>query len=100
MAPSVLRMGLLGTHLSDQDVEAYVRLYLLLYADDTIILADLPNQLQHALKQFERYCSDSKLQINTQKTQIVIFARGQSKYTHISTYGNENIEIESDYTYL
>ena len=80
MAPSVLRMGLLGTHLSDQDVEAYVRLYLLLYADDTIILADSPNQLQDVA---ERYCSDYKLKINTQKKKIVIFPRGESKYTNI-----------------
>ena len=36
-------------HLSDDDVEVYIRLYVMLYADDTIILAESPTDVQSAL---------------------------------------------------
>ena len=43
--------------LSDEDVELFFKLYLYLYADDTIVLAESPNELQKVLDDMDAYCS-------------------------------------------
>ena len=44
-------------HLSDPDIEVFLRLHVLLYADDTIVMAETPEQLQKALNAVSDYCS-------------------------------------------
>ena len=61
--------------LSDEDVEHFLRLFTLLYADDTIVMAESAEQLQLALDAVHRYCADWDLTVNTGKTNIVIFSR-------------------------
>ena len=62
------------THLlSDDDVEVYFKLYLLLYADDTVILAENPQELQLAINAMSDYCNLWGLKVNTAKTKVVIF---------------------------
>ena len=58
--------------LSDDTVETYLRLYALLYADDTVIMAESPQQLQLALNSLEEYCLDNNLCVNISKTKILI----------------------------
>ena len=43
-------------HLSDEDVEVFLRLYVLLYADDTVIFAESAEELQCALSAVHQYC--------------------------------------------
>ena len=52
--------------ISDDDIEVYLKLYLFLYADDTIIMAESECELQAALNA-SRHCTVWKLAINTQK---------------------------------
>ena len=63
--------------LSDDDVEVFFKLYILLYADDTIILAESPSDLQKALNGMYIYCSDWNLSVNASKTKVVIFSKGK-----------------------
>ena len=42
----------------------YFKLFLLLYADDTVIFAESAEDFQAALNIFEEYCSEWKLSIN------------------------------------
>ena len=44
------------------DIEVYFKLYLLLYADDTVILAESQEQLQAALNAMYLYCHTWKLE--------------------------------------
>ena len=55
--------------LSDGDVEHFLKIYTLLYADDTVVLAEL----QLALNAIHYYCSDWILTMNPAKIEIVIF---------------------------
>ena len=50
-------------------------MFVLLYADDTIILADSANDLQNCLTVFEEYCKRWKLFVNVEKTKIMIFSK-------------------------
>ena len=50
-------------YLSD-DIYAYLKILVILYADDTVIIAEDENKLQSSLYQFLVYCKMWKLQIN------------------------------------
>ena len=77
----------------------FVKLFILLYADDTVIVAETAADLQNALNIYETYCDNWKLTLNTMKTKIVIFSGGRQR-NHNFTYKNEAIEVVKDYKYL
>ena len=58
--------------LRGEDLEHFSNLFCLLYADDTIILAESPDDLQVALNSGQDYCKAWNLTVNTSKTKIVI----------------------------
>ena len=88
------------TYLDSDDIEVFFRLYVLLYTDDTIIMAESPHELQSALDATFQFCSDWQLTINTLKTKIVIFSRGMKRNKPVFTYGGNALEIVNEYTYL
>jgi hypothetical protein len=55
----------------------YLKLSILLYADDMIILADTPECLQKGLDMLYQYCNVWHLSVNTLKTKVLIFSRGK-----------------------
>ena len=55
-----------------------MKLSILFYADDTVIMAETADDLQKALNEFYLYCNQWKLQVNTDKTKILIFCRGRT----------------------
>ena len=50
--------------LDTEDISVYLKLYRLLYADDTIILAESHVELQAALNPMYLYCKSWKLEVN------------------------------------
>ena len=78
----------------------FLRLYLLLYADDTILLAENPYELQAALHGIHHYCTNWELEINTQKTKIMIFSKGKVRNIPEFVYDNRNIEVVFTFRYL
>ena len=87
-------------HLSDDDVEVFLRLYVLLYADDTVIFAESAEELQCALAAVHQYCDLWKLTVNTSKTKVVIFSRGRVRRFPQFMFGDSSLDVVSDYTYL
>jgi len=59
--------------LSDDDVEVFLKLYVLLYADDTVIFAENATELQKALNAMFEYCNLWKLKVNPNKTKVLVF---------------------------
>jgi hypothetical protein len=47
-----------------QHIGMYLKLFRLLHADDTVMLAESAEELQLAFNIFERYCSEWKLSIH------------------------------------
>ena len=62
-----------ATILNTEDIEVFFKLYLLLYADDTVIFTESPEELQITIDTMQSYCDKWKLQINTSKSKIVYF---------------------------
>ena len=75
-------------------------MYVLLYADDTIVMAETPDELHYALNAVYNYCSLWKLTVNTSKTKIVIFSRGKVRNVPTFLFGKDTLEVVDDYTYL
>ena len=83
----------------DEYCDNILKICLLLYADDTIILANNALNLQKALNDLRDCCKDWKLQVNADKTKIMIFSQKivSNKYTF--TYDDKKIDVESEFKY-
>ena len=90
----------LSSLLSTHDIDFFINMFVLLYADDTLILAESPDELQHALDEVDIYCQKWGLTINQLKTKVVIFSRGKVKQNYHFKIGNLNIDTSSEYCYL
>jgi hypothetical protein len=77
-----------------------LHLLALLFADDTALFAKSPGELQSLLDQLHRFCSKSGIAVNTGKTKIVIFEKGQSKHQCTWSYNGVHLEIVRSFVYL
>ena len=75
-------------------------MFVLLYADDTVIFGEDVTDLQHALCVFQTYCSTWKLTVNISKTKVLIFSRGKRHGNYRFTFDNTELEIVKEYKYL
>ena len=53
-----------------------LKLYLLLYADDSVIFSSTREGLQMGLDVLHDYCTKWRLIINTDKTKVMVFRKG------------------------
>ncbi len=87
--------------LDDNWLETYLKVLILMYADDTVILTDSEQGTKDALKVLENYCRDWKLEVSSNKTNFVIFGRER---THIAGYDfrshGEKVETVMEYKNL
>ena len=84
----------------DDELDIYLKLFILLYADDTVILAETEDDLQKALDALSEYCMLWHLEVNLDKSKIVIFSRGKITKFRKFTYREDVVEVVHDYIYL
>lgn len=77
----------------------YIKIFILLYADDTVILSDNEEDFQNSLHSFANYCKEWKLEINETKTKIIIFGARKTN-TFSFKLENHTLEIVDSYKYL
>ena len=83
----------------NDELTTFLKLYLLMYADATVLL-ESPEDLQTSLNTMKDYCSMFDLDINIDKTKVMIFSRGKLRKPHYFNYGDQNIEVVNEYNYL
>ena len=83
-----------------QGIEFVLYLFLLLYADDTVILAECPEDLQRALDILKTYYEFWGLDINVRKTKVMIFSRGKIRKMPKFYFNEEIVDVVWDYKYL
>ena len=81
-------------------IKFHLDLHTLLYADDTIILCASPQDLQKALNALSEYCKTWKLEVNKDKTKVVVFSKGKVRNVPKWTFGDGEIDTVDDYVYL
>ena len=76
--------------LNDNIFDQFLKIQILLYADG----------LQYALNCLARYYEHWKLQVNTSKTEIVIFSKGKSKKSYKFTFNNNKVNTVDSFKYI
>ena len=82
------------------DLYMYMDLFVMLYADDTILLAESSEDLQLAINGMKLYCEVNKLNINTDKTKVMVFSRGKIRNKPVIYFGENILEVVFEYVYL
>ena len=86
--------GLSGLTISD------LKLWLMLYADDTVILWETSAGLQESLDVMYDYCEQWKLYLNVDKSEIVVFRKGgQIGRDNHWFYGDSYIDVLNSFNY-
>lgn len=76
-------------------------LFLLMYADDLVLLAESANELQNMLNSLSIYANSWKLTVNTAKTKIVVFRNGgRLRNNEEWFFDRKKIEVVEQFTYL
>ncbi|XP_015524580.1 uncharacterized protein LOC107227831 [Neodiprion lecontei] len=89
--------------LEGLNIEGIHNIVMLLYTDDTVILAQSQTDLAKKLRVLGEYCAENGLTVNLIKTSIIIFKNGgypkalDPKYTR---HMDKNIETVTTYNYL
>ena len=90
----------LTEHNKRNDAIVYLKLLLLLCADDTVIFSDSHQGLQKALENLEVYCKIWKLTVNVDKTKVVIFERRKSKNKYNFNFNGKKVDLVESFKYL
>ena len=90
----------ISVEFQEDKLECFIKLYTLLYADDTILISESKEDLQRMLNSLHQYCNLWSLQVNISKTKIIIFSRGSVKNVPKWYFGDIEIEVVPDYAYL
>jgi hypothetical protein len=92
---TLLREGFKGINTG------FLKLFLLLYADDIVIIAESLDDLQKGMDILKDYCERWKLTVNINKTKVMIFRKGGRLPRNIRVmYNGSEIEIVNKFTYL
>jgi hypothetical protein len=93
--------NLVYSHLENEDTVTYLKLFLLLYADDTILFAESAEELQASLYGLQHYCNIWKLDVNVDKTKIMIFSKSKHKAENYNfQYNSKEVELVHEFKYL
>ena len=84
----------------DERITDYLKILLILYADDTVIFSDSEFNLQKALDNLEKYCKIWKLSINCSKTKVLIFCMKKSKKEYPFILNGKILEHVTFFKYL
>lgn len=75
-------------------------IYLLLFADDAVIVSDSAVGLQKSLDSLYKYCDKWKLKVNTSKTKVMIFRKSGRYSENIKFYYNgAELDIVPSFNY-
>ena len=87
---------------SNGGISGMLNMFVLLYADDTVIMAENESDMQRNLDLLNEYCICNKLKVNISKTKMLVFARSKTRIRNIRTFkfGDMNLDQVEDYIYL
>ena len=84
----------------ENQLNVYLKLFVILYADDTVIMSETKEDLQKQLDVFSEYCKFWQLKVNVEKTKILVFSRGRLPNNLTFTFNEMEIGIVSEFNYL
>ena len=85
---------------SFQELNTLFKIFVILYADDNVVLAESEEGMQNTLDIFQLYCKQWKLEVNVNKTKIIIFSKRKSRSNFEFKLQHETIEVVDSFSYL
>jgi len=76
------------------------KLYILLYADDIVLMSETETGLHKGLDIVKDYCWRWKLFVNGNKTKIMIFKKGGINRNVMFKYNDQYLELVNTFSYL
>ena len=73
-------------YLNVDQLSEYNRILVLLYADDTVVLAYSAEEIQKYLDSLKSYCDSWKLTVNEGKTKVCIFSKSKCNIKFLFSY--------------
>ena len=86
-------------NITDNEINVYLKILVLLYADDTVIFGTDAESFQHNLDMFYEYCQLWKLNVNYNKTKIMVFRLRNTQNLELKL-GEYVISICDEFKYL
>ena len=87
-----------------QDNDAFtiedLKIFILLFADDTVLLSYTPEDLQSLLNQLHSYCVKWGISVNVEKTIVMIFKTGPRQENIQFYYNGKRLNNVSKFSYL
>jgi hypothetical protein len=82
------------------ELDVYLKLFVLLYADDTVIMSESKEDMQNQLNVFNDFCKKWKLKVNAEKSKVLVLSNGRLPANLKFTYNNKDLEIVPNFSYL
>ena len=83
-----------------EDESLMLKMFMLLYADDTTVCSESAEGLQQALDALSDYCDKWSLQVTVDKTKVVVFSRGKIRKMPTVKYKGQSLEVVFELQYL
>ncbi len=96
----LLANGCRYANIDNEALDNYIKLLVLMYADDTILIADSDENLQKDIKCMETYSGTWKLIVNETNTKVMIFGKTKVKKHLKFTYNDVELELVHNLKYL
>jgi hypothetical protein len=77
----------------EAQLEIYLKMFALLYADDTVLMSEIANGLQTLLNIFYEYSKLWKLKVNIDKTKIMVFPRVELQNMYTSCIMKKKLKL-------
>ena len=77
-----------------------INLFLLLFADDTVLMSYSKNGLQKLLDNLYMYCTTWGISVNTEKTVVMVFKKGNRQENVEFVYNGTKLTVVSKFKYL
>ena len=85
--------------MTGKDLDAYLKILTLLYADDSVIFETDPATFQENINAFSEYSERWRLNVNLNKTKILVFGVKNTMNFEFKL-GDDKIDICDDFKYL
>ena len=76
------------------------RVYALAYADELVIIAETKEEMERLIKYLNKYFQDKELEVNAEKSKIMVFCKGKSRMKGEWKWKGKEIEEVIEFKYL
>jgi hypothetical protein len=84
----------------EANLHIFIEIFVLLYANDTVIFSESKEGMQSALNILQSYCDKWKLTVNVNKTKVLVFSKRKCHQNFDFTLNSEQLDVIDSYTYL